>query len=88
MKIVDTFEITGRGLAVATDEITSLPVTAELVAKITCPDGAILSAAAYKEWLLRRQPIVQESEVFLLRGVSKPEVPIGSEIEITTLPKE
>jgi hypothetical protein len=84
MKIVDTFEITGRGLAVAIDEITNLPVGAELVAAITRPDGTTFRAIAYKEWLLRRQPVVQEAEAFLLRGVSKLEAPIGSEIEITT----
>ncbi|MGR4865272.1 hypothetical protein [Caulobacter sp. LARHSG274] len=85
MKIVDTFEIIGRGLVVATDEITSLPVATELLATITRPDGATFAAAAYKEWLFWRQPVARESEAFLLRGLSKPEVPIDSEIEITTL---
>ena len=88
MKIVDTFEITGRGLAVAIDEVTNLPVGAELAATITRSDGVTFTAIAYKEWLLRRQPVVQETEAFLLRGVSKLDAPIGSEIEITTPPKQ
>ena len=78
MIIADTFHITGRGLVVATDQITSLPVGKKLLATVTRPNGSVLKADAYKEWVLHRNQEPLESEAFLLMGLSKIEIPIGS----------
>lgn len=80
MRIVDTFLITGRGLAVAIDQATELPVGRKLVATVLRPDGGIVSADAFKEWLLRRNPERVETEAFLLVGLSKSDAPIGSDV--------
>lgn len=67
---------------VATDQVTSLPVGKKLLATITRADGTVLRADAYKEWLLRRNPEPLENEAFLLIGLSKIEVPIGSTLQV------
>jgi len=82
MKIIETFEITGRGLAVAVEGATELPVSKKLLAAVTRPDGSSISADAYKEWLLRRNPQPVEKAAFLLIGLSKSDVPLGSELQL------
>jgi hypothetical protein len=82
MEIEDTFDITGRGLAVAIGQTTNLPVGKKLSARVTRPDGSVVQADAYKEWFLRRTPEPLEREAFLLLGLSKADVPIGSSLQI------
>ena len=83
MRVADTFQITGRGLAVAVDEATDLPVSRKLAATVVRPDGTTVSADAFKEWLLRRSADPIESEAFLLMGLTKADVPIGSELHLS-----
>ena len=85
MIVAETFEITGRGLAVAVDEVTDLPVGKKLAAVIHRPDGSTLRAEAFKEWLLRRTLDPIENEAFLLLGLTKDDVPVGSDLELTLM---
>ncbi len=85
MKVVESFEI-ARGLVVAVDEPSSLPVGKRLKALVTLADGAILRAPAYKEWLLRRNLEKLESEAYLLHGLTKSDVPLGSNVEFEIEP--
>jgi len=82
MRVADTFHITGRGLAVAVDEATDLPVSKKLAATVVRPDGTMLNADAFKEWLLRRSTDSIEGEAFLLMGLSKADVPVGSQLHL------
>jgi hypothetical protein len=82
-KITATFQITGRGVAAVIDETIDMGVGKELLAKITRPDGTVLEATAYQEWLLRRDPTPLEKTAFLLVGLEKSQVPIGSFIEVS-----
>ncbi|MDB5675635.1 MAG: hypothetical protein JWM65_2617 [Sphingomonas bacterium] len=81
MVVLETFEIE-RGLIVAVQAPTDLPVGKRLSAVITRGDGTTISATAYKEWLLRRDPELVEGEAFLLRGLRKTDVPVGSEVTL------
>ncbi len=83
MRVADTFQITGRGLVVAVEGTTELPVAKKLAAIVRRPDGTTIEAEAFKEWLLRRTPEPIEREAFLLPGLCKDDIPIGSEIELT-----
>jgi hypothetical protein len=82
MRVIETFQITGRGLAVAVDEPTDLPAGKRLLAMVIKPDGERLTADAYKEWLLRHTPKPVEGEAFLLMGLAAEDVPVGSEIRV------
>jgi hypothetical protein len=81
-RIVDRFEITGRGTVVVIDAITDLPVGKTLRAAIIRPDLSMLRAEAFKEWVLRREPTPIENEAYLLLGIEKSDVPDGSFIDI------
>jgi hypothetical protein len=82
MLVMARFQISGRGLGVAVDGVTDLPVSRKLEATIVRPDGSSLCADAYKEWLLRRTPEPLETEAFLLMGLTKDDVPVGSELHL------
>ena len=86
MRIVDQFQITGRGVVVVLDEATHWRAGSSLEAKIYRPDGTVISAIAEKEWLLRNASKRDEVEAFLLRGLSHSDVPNGSEVRL--LPME
>lgn len=79
--VEESFQITDRGLVIVVNGQTELEVGKEHSARITRPDGTIINAACYKEWLLRHQPVINEREGFLLVGVKKEQVPIGSKVE-------
>ena len=81
-QIKDRFHITGRGTVVVISEITELPVGKALRATVTRPDKSRISTEAFKEWLLRRDPLPRESEAYLLRGIEKAAIPDGSFLEI------
>lgn len=61
---------------------TDLPVRKRLKAVVTREDGTTISADAFKEWLLRRDHTPPDSEAFLLRGLRKVDVSLGSNIAI------
>ena len=42
------------------------------------PTGEVVSAEAFKEWLLRRQPVPADQEAFMLKGLHKGDVPDGT----------
>ncbi len=77
-RVLESFAITGRGTVVALDGVSDLPVGRKLSAKVERPDGSVIEAAAYKEWLLRRAAPPSETEAFLLLSVEKADVPEGS----------
>jgi len=79
MRVLETFDLE-RGLVVAVDALTSLPVGKRLSAAVMREDGTTITTIAFKEWLLRRDPRPVESEAFLLRGLKKADVPVGSDI--------
>jgi hypothetical protein len=81
-RILETFDITGRGVAVVIEEIPEFSVGKALLAKVICPDGTGIEATAYREWLLRRSPEPIEKCAFLLRGLEKSQVPVGSYLQI------
>ena len=55
----------------------------ELSALVRKPDGTTITARAFKEWLLRRTTNPKEGEAFLLSGLAKGDVPIGSEMVLS-----
>jgi hypothetical protein len=81
MRVLETFEIE-RGLVIAVEASTGLPVGKRLTASVTREDGTTLSAVAFKEWLLRRDPRPLENEAYLLPGLKKTDVPVGSEVRL------
>jgi len=56
MQIIEIFQITGGGFAVAAKETTAMPVGERLVAVVTHPDGSTIRADAHKEYRLRCDP--------------------------------
>ena len=87
MRVLETFELE-RGLVIAVEGLTDLPVGKRLSATITRDDGTEVTAVAFKEWLLRRDPRPLESEAFLVRSLKRADVPIGSDVrlELSALP--
>jgi hypothetical protein len=83
--IIELFVISGRGTVAVVAQPTDLPVGKVLQAKIICPDGSCISAEAFKEWLLRKSPTPIEHEAYLLRGITKSDVPSGACIEIAAI---
>lgn len=79
-KIVETFEISGRGVVVIITETVDLGVGKKLAATIRRPDGTSFDAIAMQEWLLRRTVTAVEHAAFLLADVPKRNVPLGSTI--------
>ena len=79
--IEEAFNISGRGVAVVLSGVTDLGIGKEYKAKLFNLDAETLEVTAWKEWLLRRNPVIEEKEAFLLVGVKKEEVPIGTTIK-------
>jgi hypothetical protein len=80
--VIETFDITGRGVVAVVAETVDFGVGKELRVVITRPDETSFEAQAFQEWLLRRQPAPVEHTGFLLRGVTRSDVPIGSRLEV------
>lgn len=78
--VIEVFEITGRGAVVLIAETTDRSVREPHRVEIITPDGKVVKTEAYKEFLLRRQPTPVEKEGYLLKGLHKPEVPVGSRL--------
>jgi hypothetical protein len=78
--IVEVFEITGRGIIAALDALTGRAVYGAHKVQVLKPTGEVISTEAYKESLLRRQPTPVENDAFLLKGLKKSDVPVGSRL--------
>jgi hypothetical protein len=78
--IIEVFEITGRGAAVIIAETTDRSVREPHRVEVITPDGKVFKTEAYKEFLLRRNPTPVEKEGYLLKGLHKPDVPVGSRL--------
>jgi hypothetical protein len=83
--IIERFQITDRGLVVAVATPTKFAPGAKLRAIITNPDGSTLTVNAFKEMILRRLPVVNEHEAYLLQGLSKEQVQDGACVEVVAL---
>ena len=82
--VIDTFEIKNRGLVILGDSTCeAISVGKECQIVIVTPSGQKLTRKGYKEWLLRRTPDPLENEAYLVVGISKSEVPVGSVATIT-----
>ncbi len=82
LRIIERFQITGRGTVVVIDGRTELPVMHPLQASVTRSDGSVETFRAWKEWLLRRASPPLEDEAFLLVGADVERILIGSLIEL------
>lgn len=78
--IIEVFEIPGRGAVVLIAETTDRSVREPHRVEVITPDRTVVKTEAYKEFLLRRQPTPVEKEGYLLKGLHKPEVPVGSRL--------
>lgn len=83
--IVERFQISGRGLVVAVAVPSTFPPGSKLRATVTNPDGSEHTAEAFKEMILRRLPVLNEGEAYLLQGLSKNEVQEGASVEVVKL---
>jgi hypothetical protein len=81
-QVVEVFEITGRGLVAAFDELIEFVPSKQIMVIITRPDGTTIETQAFVEILLRRQPVVIEKSALLLKDLNRADVPIGSSVEM------
>ena len=79
-EIIEIFEITGRGVVVLLAETTEREVRKTHRVEVITPDGIVVSTDAYKQYMSRRQPTPVEKEVFLLKGLHKAGIPVGSRL--------
>lgn len=82
----ETFHIEGRGEVVLFSDRAGLPAGYALHARIRLPDGSMFEAQAFREFLRRTEPHVHEREAFLLKGLARDSVPVGSSIEFDPVP--
>ena len=85
--VEDTFNITGRGLAAVGGGRSDLPVGCLLRTEIRTPDGRVLHAQSYREFLTIRIPQPRERDAFLLVGMAREEVPVGSTVRVLPPPR-
>ncbi|KQZ40065.1 hypothetical protein ASD58_06725 [Duganella sp. Root1480D1] len=82
-EVLETFEITGRGLVVVLPVLASdMPHATPLPVTLHVPGQAPFQVQAFHEILLRRTTEVLENSVLLLSGLRKSQVPIGSTLEL------
>lgn len=85
-EVIETFQITGHGLAAVIDEAV-VTVPGNPASVIVYPLGAQpFSAVVFPMLFLCRQPSPVEKSVVLLSGLTKLQVPIGSHIEVVDPP--
>ncbi len=78
--VMETFAVQGRGTIALLGGTTELGIGRPHPVLIETPDRAVHKCMAWKEWLLRRQSVLDEHEGFLLEGLSKSDVPVGSTV--------
>ena len=81
--VIETFEIRGRGTVALIDEPIDCGIGKPLDVTVTRPDATAFPAVAYQEWLLKRSGMTREYTAFLLMGVAKSDLPVGSSIIVT-----
>lgn len=82
VEVIETFEITGRGLVVVLPVLASdLPHATPLPVLVCVPGQLPFHAQAFHEILLRRNTAALENSAFLLTGLRKAQVPIGTILE-------
>jgi len=81
-RVVEVFEITGRGTVAVFEENIDLNGGKPIQVAITRPDGVLFHAMAFSERLLRRVPVVLEQSALLLQEVPKESVPTGSMVTL------
>jgi hypothetical protein len=81
-KIIESFQIKGRGIAVIIDQKTQLPIGRCLQAEIFQNDGSAVKFKTWKEWLLRRSKEPLEGEAFLISDATAKQVQVGMLITI------
>ena len=74
MRVLDTFDVPGRGLVVSTDEVIEFPSGSRRIATVSSPDGARIQVEI--------RPSVSHNPDYLLMNVGKQDVPIGSTIDV------
>jgi hypothetical protein len=72
--VTEKFEITGRGAVVVIEEVTEYLLGNPYQVQVTGIDGNMLSATAYKEFMLRRIPTPVEKEAFCLKDLHKDDI--------------
>lgn len=72
--ITEKFEILGRGTVVVIDDVTERVLGKEYKVQITGVNGKKITTNAIKELLLRRSPIPNEKEVYMLKGLNESEM--------------
>lgn len=72
--VIEKFEIAGRGTVVVIDEITERMTGVPYRVEVTGANGQLLSAEAFKDWLLRRHPEPIEKEAYTLKGIPKQDI--------------
>ena len=80
--VTGVFEITGRGVGGVMEATLNLHKGKGIPVVVRAPGSEAVHATAFQESLLRRRPEPQEHSAFLLSGLTKAQVPIGSKIEI------
>ena len=76
--VVETFEILRRGAVAVVDKPTGRDVGRALRVELVKLSGEVVSTEAFKEYFLRRQPEPTENEAFMLKGLRKGDVPVGT----------
>lgn len=74
MRVLDTFLVPDRGLIVSTDEAIAISSSNRCFVTVRAPDGTNLSAEVVGAALGQQD--------YLLLGVGKDEVPVGSLIKV------
>ena len=82
IEVIESFEITGRGLVVVLPVLAShLPHATPLPVTVRVPGQLPFHAQAFHEILLRRSTGSLETSALLLSGLRKAQVPLGSILE-------
>lgn len=79
-EIIEVFEITNRGVVAVIAETTERSVGETHKVEVVAPNREVVKTEAFKQFMHRRQPTPVEQEVYLLNGLHKPEVPVGSRL--------
>ncbi len=77
-RVIETFHIIGRGLVVVVDGTSNLPVGRGLPVEIETPRGQRFTTMAFREWPRREAPLEDEHDAYLLEGLRRDDVPVGS----------
>lgn len=82
-EVIESFEITGRGLVVVLPILAlDIPHARPLPVIVRVAGQLPFHAQAFHEILLRRSTAALENSAFLLAGLQKAQVPIGSIVEL------